>query len=589
MDSTKKLCALYCRISTDKQDNTSQIESLTSQALRDGFLEENISVYEEVLSGFKNRKDRPKLNELLNIVESNPHQFAIIYVQELSRISRSPREISDIFYKFSELKQQVYIKSNNLFLLDENGERSLVAGILISILAELGREEARVFKERSSRGLLTSARSGKAGGGASLAYGYTKDENKMLAIDDNEALIIKEIFQMKLDGYGGKMIANVLNNKGYKTRFAKTHGDTMIKFKGMHKKGSEVHFSEVVVSAILRNSLYCGQRKFKGEILQAPAIISVEYFNKVQELLKVRKREGLTATHPYLLKNIDMKCGVCGRNYFGRYKSVKGGDCIYVCSSKFTHEGSCGNPSVNIDFIENVLLNLVKNSGNFKDAAKNTEAIREKILASVRKVESQLILNKRSLKSKEAESKKLLNMHLADIITFVVLKERTEKIKQDILSLQASISYFNQELSSYNVQLKRVEKPVTIKHLEKMKNDRTFLTKYFEGQFSKLIFNGINKKEILVKLQSIGMDDDDLFYLLLDKTALLSRYPSTQLNYKMYSFGMENKKSPNYPKYKNNILLSDAKKIANHIHNETRFTVFTHYVIKEDMISIKSI
>ena len=575
-------CALYCRISTvDKQDTKSQIQSLTSQAIKDGYKEKNITIYKEAVSGFKKKEDRPQLTELLNVVKNNSKHFEVIYVQELSRISRNPKEISDIFYLFVELKQQVFIKSNSLYLLNDKGEKSLVAGILISILAELGQEEARVFKERSSRGLLSSAKAGKAGGGASLAYGYTKDENKMLVIDEEEAKVVSDIYQMYLDGYGGQLIANKLNDDGVLTRYAKTHPDTVIKFNGVQKKGSQVFFSDVVIGSILKNTLYCGKRNFKGEVLPAPAIVSKADFDKVQAMMKTRRRDGSTTNHPYLLKRIDMVCGVCGRRMFGRYKPVKGGDCVYVCSSKFTHEGSCGNTSVNIDFIENVLLQSVKKGDSFNysfvNLARNNQAVKAKLQTNIKKLNDQLKLEQKQLKSKQGESSKIKQMYMEEIITLTELKSMNEKLKKELVSLDATVKYLNQEITSDTNQLKRNNKPIKASELEKMRYDRTFLRRYFEDVYQKLIINGVNRKEILI--QGHPTNESGEFYLLLDKTALLSRYGGDLKYWLTFIYGKD------IPIYKNNIMITEPEVVAKFIKEHGKEKLLK----KDDMITIKTV
>ena len=463
-------------------------------------------------------------------------------------------------------------------MLDENREKSFIAGILIAILAELGKEEARVFKERSSRGLLSSAKSGRAGGGASIAYGYARDLNKMLVIDKEEAKIVKNIFQYYLDGYGGKLIANMLNDQGVKTRFAKTHPDKVIKFKGIHKTGSQVFFSDVVIISILKNSLYCGKRNYKGEVLQAPAIISKEDFDAVQELMKTKRRESITLSHPYLLKRVEMICGVCGRNFFGRYKPAKGGDCVYVCSSKYTRKGSCGNNSVNIDFFENVLLQFVMNDKSFELMASDKETKKATLKASIKKITDQLKLEEKALKSKVSESVRIKEMYVKKIIGLTELKTMNDKLKKAVITIDANIKYLKQELESDNNQFQIAEKPIERKRLESMKSDRTFLRKYFEATFKKFIINGVSNKEILIKGQLTNNDEE--FFLLLDRSALISR-KGENLKYNLSFL-----RGGNNPVYLNNHLITPAEIVAELIKKGS--SVGLGELKKNDMISIKA-
>ncbi|GAK99682.1 hypothetical protein JCM19314_3727 [Nonlabens ulvanivorans] len=54
-----------------------------------------------------------------------------------------------------------------------------------------------------------------------MAYGYTKDENKYVIIDEEEAEVVREMYKMCLEGKGTRAIATILNERGVKTRYQK--------------------------------------------------------------------------------------------------------------------------------------------------------------------------------------------------------------------------------------------------------------------------------------------------------------------------------------------------------------------------------
>ena len=109
---------------------------------------------------------------------------------------------------------------------------------------------------------------------------------------------------------------------------------------------------------MLRNTIYKGERKYKGEIIVAPAIISVELFDECQSIMSGKTHRNYMTSYIYLLKDL-LICGCCGRNYFARYKPAKGGDKVYICSSRLKKGAGCKNIGVNISLIESAIYNEI--------------------------------------------------------------------------------------------------------------------------------------------------------------------------------------------------------------------------------------
>ena len=118
---------------------------------------------------------------------------------------------------------------------------------------------------------------------------------------------------------------------------------------------SDIRWSDKQIHDIIRNPIYKGQRRFKGEFLTIPPIISEELFDECTQIRENKRTRNMTTTYTYLLKDL-LICGRCGRNYYARYKPIKGGDKVYKCSSTLTIKKSCGNCGININLIESVFF-----------------------------------------------------------------------------------------------------------------------------------------------------------------------------------------------------------------------------------------
>ena len=92
--------------------------------------------------------------------------------------------------------------------------------------------EIDVFKSRASSGLKQKIFDGGANGGLMQPYGYLKDENKKLVINNEEAKIIQFIFEQYKLGFGMGHIAKELNINNIPTRTNKA-------FEGKEYKGKK--------------------------------------------------------------------------------------------------------------------------------------------------------------------------------------------------------------------------------------------------------------------------------------------------------------------------------------------------------------
>lgn len=373
--------AIYARVSTlDKQDYTRQVSDCKT-AIGGKYNENDIEVYGEQISGYRENEKRPQLVRMLEKIEQDVKYFDCIYVTEISRLGRDPKATRKLIDELTEKKIPIFITSINRRTLEENGERDTIMNIVLQVLMEFADSESRLLKRRSQSGLLQSAKDGKAMGSKNLPYGYKKAPDKKLIVDDEEAEVIREIFDLYKEGNGFKKIAGHLNKNKVPTRTNKAFGTQLMKF-NRQKTADKIIWVDKTVNDILNNTIYKGERRHKGEklidgdtdykgpiikrgadlfktiILDAPSIISGDLFDKCQEIMKSKTHRNSLKTYNYLLKDL-LRCGICGRNIFAKYKPVTGGDKVYICSSRLERSGSCGNKGVNIFYLESVVYDML--------------------------------------------------------------------------------------------------------------------------------------------------------------------------------------------------------------------------------------
>lgn len=553
--------AIYARVSTSdgKQDFNRQLNELKALCKQHDYKDSQIEEYAEAISGYK-KEERLQLQAMLEKVESNPKEYKCIYTSEISRIGRNPTETRRIIDRLTDLGVPVYIQSLNQFTIDGSGKRNMIMNIILQVLMEYANLEAETFKTRSKSGLLKSAKEGKAGGGLNLPYGYTKDENKFLVVDSEEADVIEEIFNLYKDGNGIKVISNILNDKKVPTRLNKAFSGKTINFK-IKKNASKIQWSDKQIHDILRNTIYIGQRRFKGEIFKAPEIISEDLFNECNAIMQGKTHRNYLTSYTYLLKDI-MVCGCCGRNMFARYKPDKivngknKAENYYMCSSRLLRAGNCGNHSVNISLIESAIYHQLVNSNLILKYLSNTSGIKIDLQASIKKLEQSLLSDTKLLEEKVKEKERLLNVYLKGSIPESTFTERQASINDESSSVSNRIELAKKELNEKKKALANLNNPKTNKKtLVGYRDNRTQLQGLYKQVIKKIIINKLDASSVLatIYLTLNGVELKNSLKLMLDLSGM--RRKPIEYRYRA-QFKMESD-----PVYKNNILMNKAMDI----------------------------
>ncbi|MEW5920240.1 MAG: recombinase family protein [Bacillota bacterium] len=263
---------------------------------------------------------RPVFRQVLN-KEIPTGKYRGIIINEISRLGRGDMEDAGKIYK-------AIVKYNLLIVTPYKTYDPTNRADLRQIRFELflSREEFELIRER-----LMDGRDHKAKQGYAPCYlatlGIESYRGRMLIVPE-EAALVREIFEMRAEGKSYQEIANILNQRGLKT-----------------KRGTQYHHS--TVNKILHNRRYIGKAKWRGKEYesQSPAIIPMDLWNLVHDEVNpsrtVTKRT-LKEDSPYW---VDLYCHECGRRMYGEWVTVdrllKSGCSktyneygIYICSGK---------------------------------------------------------------------------------------------------------------------------------------------------------------------------------------------------------------------------------------------------------------
>jgi len=134
----------YARVSTQLQDNASQIQALKNAGCE--------TIFEETISG--GRWERPKLQELLHYIRKGD----TVVVWKLDRLSRS---LKDLLF----LMEQIENKGAGFKSLTESIDTTTSGGkMMMQMIGVFAEFERNMLKERTIKGLQYAKEQGRVGG-----------------------------------------------------------------------------------------------------------------------------------------------------------------------------------------------------------------------------------------------------------------------------------------------------------------------------------------------------------------------------------------------------------------------------------------
>jgi len=194
-EQRRRKVAAYARVSTDHAEQLTSYEAqvdyytkfITERADWDFaqvYTDEGISATSTAKrEGFKKMVAAAIAGEIDLIVTKSVSRFARNTVDSLSTIR-----------KLKEHGTEVFFEKENIWTFDSKGE------LLITIMSSLAQEESRSISENVTWGHRKRFSDGKV----SLAYshflGYDKGENGTLKLNEAEAVIVRRIYAMFLEG-----------------------------------------------------------------------------------------------------------------------------------------------------------------------------------------------------------------------------------------------------------------------------------------------------------------------------------------------------------------------------------------------------
>lgn len=370
--------AAYCRVSTDNDDQKNSLES--QKGFFENYIRSNpdwelVKIYpDEGITGTSTKK-RVQFNTM--IADAKRGKIDRIITKEVSRFARNTIDTLQYTRELKELGVGVIFINDNINTLDSDGE------LRLTIMASIAQEESRKTSERVKWGQKRRMEKGVVFGRNILGYHLEKG---ILTINEEEAKLVRHIYQKYLDGKGLHIIAKELREEGHKT------------------KNGNSDWTNKAIRTILQNEKYVGDLLQKKTITPDFLTHKKKYNRGDEEMVYIKDHHEPIidrATFDFVQAEFErksvnyietkskhsnryafsgkLKCGHCGRRYVAHFRKRKDGSkrkvwyCYNNVRNGAIHEVNgemigCNNKGIGNDVLECAVLQALNDISINKDS-----------------------------------------------------------------------------------------------------------------------------------------------------------------------------------------------------------------------------
>ena len=455
---------LYIRLSREDDDKLTISESIINQKslLIQYATENNINIHDIYIDdGFSGTNfDRPGFNRLIKDIELK--RVNMVITKDMSRLGRDYIGTGNLIEKYFPEHNVRYIAvTDNIdtYLDSSNNDIAPFKAIMNDMYA-------KDISKKIRSSLKAKMKEGKFVGGRT-PFGYTQDPNDRnhLVVNEEQAIIVRKIFDMSLDGLSPYKIALKLTKDNVKTPAS------YYKFKW--KNNYRINYSKwnsKTIKDILTNRMYTGdlvqnkRNKINYKVKKIvknnvdnyiiclnthEAIISKDKFNEVNKLIqknivKPSKKE------KYLLDGL-LYCADCNHRISIKSRRKKDNKCYTICNYYRTYmkDGLCTTHSNNYDKLEKVIIDSLKVYLIYIDK----KYIKEKVINNLKEIDKHnkkidLLLNE--IKAINDNLDTIYIDKLNKKITDDQYERLNEKFKYDLKLKQKLINEFKMSVENQN-------------------------------------------------------------------------------------------------------------------------------------------
>ncbi len=533
----KRVCA-YCRVSTDKEDQENSFENQKNYFEREIGKNpeyEYIGTYaDKGITGTSLTK-RKDFNRMLTDAGLDINdgyktiakpKFDMIFVKNTSRFARNVSV--DVILK-ALASNKVYVYFLDLNKTTENSDDITY----IQIFMSFDERDSRDKSKKVRFGMREGAEKGNIYVGNNF-YGYKyipHPENRLEIIED-EAKVVRKIFELYLDGFGSERICRILADE----------------YQMFTRKGKR--FSSTTILGMLKNEKYAGlsyamkfhtgdlfgdkrkrcttkEEQVRSEPDKIPPIISKETFKKAQKIRenntshKINKGKYLGKTDYAGI----LICGKCGTSYQAcGVKHLKTRTVRYFacrCRYRFDTDNGieeCRNPTVRQDKLDELLNSTgysFRRWNRIKNGLIELKRIRSVLESRIDKDNDVEIMQlQEQIEDTRIKKKRLLPLYMEGKYSKDELDELLHPLEKELNELTDKVK----ELSKTNEEIYKDIADID-KVIEIFEEENNTLQDEFN---SGVVRQKLSRKELLKDIDNIVVMPDGMLILNFKSLAVIN-------------------------------------------------------------------
>lgn len=368
----------YLRIS-NADDNTGESGSLINQRKFIYDFTSNQSditiISEKIDDGISGLVfNRPSFQEML--AEAINGEIDCIIVKDLSRLGRD-------YVQTCEYLRNVFPRLGIRFIsildnIDTNDDIDLSEKLDVTLKTILNDSYSRDISRKTRSAVRSKQKNGEYCG-ANPIYGYMKspDNKNALVIDEDAAVVVREIFSLKKDGYSASKIADILNKRNVQS--PSVYKDSKRFPKSQEAPVNNSLWSAQTIIRLLKETTYTGtltqgkvttfnyktkkvKPRPKDEWAITPnahkPIISNTDFYLVQKLMNLDTRTSPDKENVYLFSGL-LVCESCGNRMVRKTVLYNGKKYFYYSCTTGKKKG-CNNKSIKEEKLISIITKCVQ-------------------------------------------------------------------------------------------------------------------------------------------------------------------------------------------------------------------------------------
>lgn len=276
--------AAYCRVSTELEEQSSSIELQELHYAR-LILEnpnwENAGIFSERVTGL-NLHERPEFRRMIKLCQKK--KIDLILTKSISRFGRNTLDMLRTLRTLNRCGTEVYFEQENIRLSRQHIQ------VLLTAYCALAQAESEDMSRNIKWGIKRGFQNGTSGYAEFVCYGYKRGDDRKLAVDEPDAVIVRKIFRMRAGGHSFGEISNWLHKNGISTPTGKARWSRETISKLLR---NEKYVGDILLQKAFVRDLFSGKQvKNNGELERFlieehhPPIISRELFTAANQVGK---------------------------------------------------------------------------------------------------------------------------------------------------------------------------------------------------------------------------------------------------------------------------------------------------------------